>query len=52
LFHEHDFEVVVKQRKLNAGLDHLSLILSGEYASNLDDILPDAQIFVVKMVDD
>jgi hypothetical protein len=37
---------------LNAGPDHLSCILSGEDAGNLDDNLPDAQLFAVKMVDD
>jgi hypothetical protein len=42
----------VKLEKLNAGLDHLLCILSGEDASNLDDILPDLKLFVVKMVDD
>jgi hypothetical protein len=43
---------MVKPRKLNGGLDHLSHILSYEDTGNLDDKLPDAQIFVVKMVDD
>jgi hypothetical protein len=40
LFQEYDFEVVVKLGKLNAGLDRLSHILSGEDASNLDDDFP------------
>jgi hypothetical protein len=52
LFQEYDFEVVAKPKKLNAGLDHLSHILSREGARNLNDNLPDAQLFVVKMVDD
>jgi hypothetical protein len=52
LFQEYDFEVVVKPRKLNAGPDHLSHILSGEDAGNLDDNFLDAQLFAVKMVDD
>jgi hypothetical protein len=52
LFQEYNFEVVVKQGKLNAGTNHLSHILSGEYAGNLDEKLPDAQLFAVKMVDD
>jgi hypothetical protein len=52
LFQEYDFEVVVKLRKLNVGPDDLSRILSEEDASNLDDILLDAQLFAVKMVDD
>jgi hypothetical protein len=52
MFQEYDFEVVVKPGKLNAGPDHLSCILSGEDVGNLDDNLPDAQLFAVKMVDD
>jgi hypothetical protein len=52
LFQEYDFEVVMKPEKLNAGPYHLSHILSGEEATNLDDSFPDAQLFVVKMVDD
>jgi hypothetical protein len=52
LFQEYDFEVIVKPGKLNAGPDHLSWILTGEDAGNLDDSLPDAQLFSVKMVDD
>jgi hypothetical protein len=52
LFQEYDFEVVVKPGKLNAGPDHLSCILSGEYARNLDENFPYAQVFAVKMVDD
>jgi hypothetical protein len=42
----------VKPGKLNVGPDHLLYILSGEYACNLDDNLPYAQLFTVKMVDD
>jgi hypothetical protein len=41
----------VKQGKLNEGPDHLSHILSGEDAGNLDDSLLDSQLFVFKMVD-
>jgi hypothetical protein len=41
----------VKPKKLNARPDNLSHILSGEDARNLDDILPDSQLFLVKMVD-
>jgi hypothetical protein len=52
LFQEYDFEVIVKPGKLNAGPDHLSCILSGEDAGNLDDSLPDAHLFAVQMVDD
>jgi hypothetical protein len=52
LFHEYDFEVIVKPEKLNAGLDHLSQILTGEDVGNLDDSFPDAQLFEVGMVGD
>jgi hypothetical protein len=51
LFQEYDFEVVVKPGKLNAIPDHLLHILLGEDVGNLDDILSDAHIFAVKMVD-
>jgi len=52
LLQECDFEVVVKPGKLNVGPDHFSRILSKEEAGNLDDSLPNAQLFSVKMVDD
>jgi hypothetical protein len=52
LFQKYDFEVVVKPGKINEGPDHLLHILSGEEVGNLDDSLPDAQLFLVKMVDD
>jgi hypothetical protein len=52
LFWEYDFKVDMKPIKLNAGPDHLSHILSGEDARNIDYRLPDTQLFVFKMVDD
>jgi hypothetical protein len=52
LFQEYDFEVIVKPGKFNSGPDHLSCILSGEDAGNLDDNLPDTHLFSVQMVDD
>jgi hypothetical protein len=52
LFQEFDFEVVVKPRRLNAGPDHLSRITNGEESSNLEDNLPDAQLFLVQIVDE
>jgi hypothetical protein len=51
LFQEYDFEFIVKLGKLNVGLDHLLQILTREYAGKLDDILPDAHLFLVQMVD-
>jgi hypothetical protein len=41
----------VKLGKLNAGPDHLSHILLGEDARNVNDILSDACLFSFKMVD-
>jgi hypothetical protein len=52
LFQEYDFEVIVKPGKLNIGPDHLSCILIGEDAGNMDDSLPYAHLFTVHMVDD
>jgi hypothetical protein len=52
LFQEYDFEVIVKPGNFNSGPDHLSHILSGEDAGNLDDSLPDAHLFAIQMVDD
>jgi hypothetical protein len=42
----------MKTRKFNSGPDHLSHILSGEYARKLDENLPYAHLFAVHMVDD
>jgi hypothetical protein len=42
----------VKPGKLNAGPNQLLHILSGKCTGNLDDILLDAQLFIVKIVDD
>jgi hypothetical protein len=52
LFQEYDFEVIVKLGKFDSILDHLSCILLGEDTINLDDIFPDAHLFLVQMVDD
>ena len=45
LFQEFDFEIVVKPGWLNASLDHLSHVENGEEPNNIDDVLPDAQLF-------
>lgn len=42
LFQESDFEIIVKPRRLNAGLDHLSRIETGKEPTSLEDNLPDA----------
>jgi hypothetical protein len=52
LFQEFDFEVVVKPRRSNVGLDHLSEITNGEEPSNLEDKFLDAQLFSVQITDE
>ena len=47
LFQEYDFEVVVKSRCLNTGPNYLSRIETNEEPTNLDDELPDAQLYAV-----
>ena len=42
VFQEYDFEIIVKPGRLNAELDHLSRLESGEEPNNLEDNLPDA----------
>ena len=51
LFQEFDFEIIVNPGRLNVGLDHLSRIESGEEPNNLEDNLPDAQLFAIDIVD-
>lgn len=51
LFQEYDFEFVVKLGRLNAGPNHLSRIETGDEPTSLEEGLPDAQIFVVRVVD-
>ena len=52
LFQEYDFEIIVKPGRLNLGPDHLSRLESGEEPTNLDEGLPDAQLFAIQIVDD
>jgi hypothetical protein len=42
LFQEYDFEIVVKPRRMNKGLDHLSRLEHGEEPTSMEDTLPDA----------
>ena len=51
LFQEYDFEIIIKPGRLNGGPDHLSHIDTGEEPTNLDEGLPDAQLFTIKLVD-
>ena len=50
LFQEFKFEVVVRPRKLNVGLDHLSRIDIGEEPTGVEDDLPDAHLFRIEAV--
>ena len=50
LFQEFDFEVIVKPCQLNVGTNHLSRNESGEEPNNLEDKLPDAQLFYIDVV--
>ena len=52
LFQEYDFEMIVKPRRLYAGLDHLSRIETGEEPSGLEEGLSDTQLFAVRVADD
>ena len=52
LFQEYDFEIIVKPRRLNLRLDHLSRLESGEEPTNLDEGLPNAQLFAIHIVDE
>ena len=42
LFHEYDFEIIVKLGRLKAGPDHLSRLETGEEPVSLEDCLLDA----------
>jgi hypothetical protein len=52
LLQKFDFEVIVKPRKLNAGPDHLSRVTNGEEPTNLEETLPDTQLFSVQIAND
>jgi hypothetical protein len=45
MFQEFKFEVVVRPRKMNTGLDHLSRLENGEDPTGIEDDLPDAHLF-------
>ena len=51
LFQEFDFEIIVKLGHLNTCPYHLSRIETGEELTDIEDVLPDAQLFIVEMVD-
>ena len=45
LFQEFDFEIILKQGRLNKRPEHLSRIETSEEISSIEDGLPDAQLF-------
>ena len=45
LFQEFDFKIVVKPGRLNDGPYHLSHIENGEEPTNIEDGIPNAQLF-------
>jgi hypothetical protein len=52
LFQEYDFEIVVKPGRMNKGPDHLSRLEHGEEPTSLEDTLSDAQLLVIRNIDD
>jgi hypothetical protein len=52
LFQECDFEIIVKPGRMNKGPDHLSSLEHGEEPIDLEDTLPDAQLLVIRNIDD
>ena len=51
LFQEYDFEAIIKSGHLNTGPNHLSRIENGEESTNLEEGLPDAQLYAVRVAD-
>jgi len=51
LFQEYYFEILVKPGRMNKGLDRLSRWEHGEPTS-LEDTLPDAQLLIIRKIDD
>ena len=52
LFHDFDFEIVVKLGWLNVGIDHLSRVENEEEPANIYDGLPNAQLFLFDITND
>jgi len=51
LLQEFDFEVIVKLGKLNERPENFSRVTNGEEPANLEYNFPDAQLFLVWVVD-
>ena len=52
LFQELEFDIIVKPGRLIVGPDHLSWLVTREDPTNLDDNLLNAQLSIVKMVNE
>jgi hypothetical protein len=50
LFQEFSFEVVINTRRCNVGTDHLSRLDSRESGREIDDQLPDADLYWVEAI--
>jgi hypothetical protein len=48
LFHEYDFEIIVKPGRMNKGHDHLSRLEHGEELTSLEDALSDAHLLAIR----
>jgi len=51
LFQEYEFEVIVKRGRLNVGPNHLLCIEIGEEPTNLEEGLPNTQLFMMHVAD-
>lgn len=52
LFHEYDFEFVVKMGILNVRFNHLWRLDTGEEPTSIEGNLPKVQLFSIKVVND
>lgn len=52
LFHECEFDIIVKPGKLNARPNHLSRLETWEEPTNIEHYLHDAQLFAIRVKDD
>jgi hypothetical protein len=52
LYHEYDFQIIVKPGRMNKGVDHLSRLEHGEEPTSLEDALLDAHLLAIIKIDD
>jgi len=50
LFQEFFFEFIINPRRCNVGPNHLSRLESGESGGEVDDQIPDANLFGVEAI--